>query len=49
MVDRETACRPADVAARRALESLALRFEQSHPPLTQALAGVVNALGAMGI
>jgi hypothetical protein len=31
------------------LEALALRFEQSHPLLTQALSGVVRALGAMGI
>jgi uncharacterized membrane protein YccC len=31
------------------LEALALRFEQSHPLLTQAIGGVVRALGAMGI
>ena len=31
------------------LEELALRFEQSHPLLTQSIAGVVRALGAMGI
>jgi Domain of unknown function (DUF4404) len=31
------------------LEALALQFEQSHPLLTQAIAGVVRALGAMGI
>lgn len=31
------------------LEALALRFEQSHPLLNQALGGVVRALGAMGI
>ena len=31
------------------LEALALRFEQSHPLLTEALGGVVRALGAMGI
>jgi hypothetical protein len=31
------------------LEELALRFEQSHPMLTQAIGGVVRALGAMGI
>jgi hypothetical protein len=31
------------------LEDLALRFEQSHPLLTQAIAAVVRALGAMGI
>ena len=31
------------------LEELALRFEQSHPLLTEALGGVVRALGAMGI
>ncbi len=33
----------------RRLETLALRFEQSHPLLTEALGGVVRALGAMGI
>jgi hypothetical protein len=31
------------------LEELALRFEQSHPLLTQAIGGVVRALSAMGI
>jgi len=31
------------------LEALALEFEQSHPLLTQAIGGVVRALGAMGI
>jgi hypothetical protein len=34
---------------RERLEELALRFEQSHPLLTEALGGVVRALGAMGI
>ena len=34
---------------REQLEALALRFEQSHPLLTEALGGVVRALGAMGI
>ena len=34
---------------RERLEELALRFEQSHPLLTQAIGGVVRALGAMGI
>ena len=34
---------------RERLEALALRFEQSHPLLTEALGGVVRALGAMGI
>lgn len=34
---------------REHLEALALRFEQSHPLLTEALGGVVRALGAMGI
>jgi hypothetical protein len=34
---------------RETLEELALRFEQSHPLLTQAIGGVVRALGAMGI
>ena len=31
------------------LEALALRFEQSHPLLTQSIASVVRTLGAMGI
>jgi hypothetical protein len=31
------------------LEAVALRFEQSHPVLAQAIGGVVRALGAMGI
>jgi hypothetical protein len=31
------------------LEALALRFEQSHPLVTQSIAGVVRALGGMGI
>ena len=34
---------------RERLEALALRFEQSHPVITQALGGVIRALGAMGI
>lgn len=31
------------------LEAVALRFEQSHPVLAQAIGRVVNALSAMGI
>jgi signal transduction histidine kinase len=31
------------------LEEVALRFEQSHPLLAQAIGRVVNALSAMGI
>lgn len=31
------------------LEALALRFEQTHPLITQSIAGVVRALGGMGI
>jgi hypothetical protein len=31
------------------LEEVALRFEQSHPLLAQAIGRVVNALAAMGI
>jgi uncharacterized protein DUF4404 len=31
------------------LEELAVRFEQSHPHLTEAIGRVVQALGAMGI
>jgi hypothetical protein len=31
------------------LEAVAMRFEQSHPVLAQAIGGVVRALGAMGI
>jgi len=34
---------------RERLEELAVRFEQSHPVLTDALGGVVRALAAMGI
>jgi hypothetical protein len=41
--------RPAEAPLGDRLEALALRFEQSHPLLTQALGGVVRALGAMGI
>jgi uncharacterized membrane protein YccC len=44
---------PRRAAERRSLEerleALALRFEQSHPLLTEAIAGVVRALSAMGI
>jgi len=40
---------PAHASLRSTLEALALRFEQSHPRLTQSIAGVVGALGAMGI
>lgn len=46
----ERAPRPAAEPPLQArLEALALRFEQSHPLLTEALGGVVRALGAMGI
>jgi hypothetical protein len=34
---------------RERLEELAVRFEQTHPVLTEALGGVVRALSAMGI
>jgi hypothetical protein len=34
---------------RARLEALALDFERSHPLLTEALGGVMRALGAMGI
>jgi Domain of unknown function (DUF4404) len=49
VVDREARAGEATSPLAARVESLALRFEQSHPTLTQALAGVVNALGAMGI
>jgi len=46
VVERERAVEPP---LSERLEELALRFEQSHPLLTQSIAGVVRALGAMGI
>ena len=49
VVEREAHAAGATSPLAERVESLALRFEQSHPTLTQALAGVVNALGAMGI
>jgi hypothetical protein len=49
VVDREAHAAGAASPLAARVESLALRFEQSHPTVTQALAGVVNALGAMGI
>jgi hypothetical protein len=47
----ERAPRQADVPhpLRERLEELAVRFESSHPLLTDALGGVVRALAAMGI
>jgi hypothetical protein len=50
VMEREQAPGPAEVhPLGERLEELALRFEQSHPVLTQAIGGVVRALGAMGI
>ena len=46
VVERE---RAVEAPLSERLEELALRFEQSHPLLTQSIAGVVRALGAMGI
>jgi hypothetical protein len=46
-IERER--RHGDEPLTERLEALALRFEQSHPVITQALGGVVRALGAMGI
>ena len=46
VVERDRAVEPS---LGERLEELALRFEQSHPLLTQSIAGVVRALGAMGI
>ena len=46
VVERE---RAVEAPLSEQLEELALRFEQSHPLLTQSIAGVVRALGAMGI
>jgi hypothetical protein len=48
VVDRERRARATHPLGER-LEALALRFEQSHPLVTQSIAGVVRALGAMGI
>ena len=48
VVERERRLGPAHPLGER-LEALALRFEQTHPLITQSLAGVVRALGAMGI
>ena len=47
----ERASRPDDASnpLRSRLEELAVRFERSHPLLTDALGGVVRALAAMGI
>lgn len=48
VIEREPAAAEVHPLSER-LEELALRFEQSHPLLTQSIAGVVRALGAMGI
>jgi hypothetical protein len=48
VVDRERHAHATHPLGER-LEALALRFEQSHPLVTQSIAGVVRALGAMGI
>jgi hypothetical protein len=42
---REAGMQPLD----ERLEALALSFEQTHPLITQSIAGVVRALAAMGI
>jgi Domain of unknown function (DUF4404) len=49
VVERERAAAEDVQPLGERLEELALRFEQSHPTLTQALGGVVRALGTMGI
>jgi len=48
VIERERRAGAAHPLAER-LESLALRFERTHPLITQSIAGVVRALGAMGI
>jgi hypothetical protein len=48
VVDRERRAHAMQPLGER-LEALALRFEQSHPLVTQSIAGVVRALGGMGI
>jgi hypothetical protein len=49
VVEREREAGEEEQPLGERLEALALRFERSHPLLTQALGGVVRALGAMGI
>ena len=49
LIERERSSAEEVHPLREQLEELALRFEQSHPLLTQAIGGVVRALGAMGI
>jgi hypothetical protein len=49
LIERERASAHEVHPLSEQLEALALRFEQSHPLLTQAISGVVRALGAMGI
>ncbi|MEN8159959.1 MAG: DUF4404 family protein [Myxococcota bacterium] len=39
----------ADHPVRERVEALALEFEQPHPLISEALAGVVRTLAAMGI
>ena len=48
VIERERRASAAHPLGER-LETLALRFEQTHPLITQSIAGVVRALGAMGI
>jgi hypothetical protein len=48
-VVERTPRREPEQPLRERLEALALRFERSHPVLTDALGGVVRALAAMGI
>ena len=48
MIEREEPPE-ADHPVRERVESLALEFEQSHPLIAEALAGVVRTLAAMGI
>jgi hypothetical protein len=47
-IERERRTSAAQPLGER-LEALAMRFEQTHPLITQSIAGVVRALGAMGI
>jgi hypothetical protein len=49
VVERQARRDDAPHPLRERLEELAVRFEQSHPVLTDALGGVVRALAAMGI
>jgi Domain of unknown function (DUF4404) len=47
LVERERRTSPHPLGER--LEALAMRFEQTHPLITQSIGGVVRALGGMGI